>query len=66
MAPIDLGVVAVAGIVLGVSVLSYLLGRVTGKRAERRRWKRRIAGEVRELGRTRAMIHRALEKGGHQ
>jgi len=47
-------------------VLSYLLGRVTGKRAERRRWKRRIAGEVRELGRTRAMIHRALEKGGHQ
>ncbi|MFL4970468.1 MAG: hypothetical protein ACJ8D4_02460 [Xanthobacteraceae bacterium] len=66
MAPIDLGVVAVVGIVLGVSVLSYLLGRVTGKRAERRRWKRRIAGEVRELGRTRAMIHRALEKGGQQ
>jgi len=66
MAPIDLGVVAVVGIVLGVGVLSYLLGRVTGKRAERRRWKRRIAGEVRELGRTRAMIHRALEKGGQQ
>jgi membrane protein DedA with SNARE-associated domain len=66
MVPIDLLVVAFVGIVLGVSVLSYLLGRITGKRAERRRWKRRIAGEVRELGRTRAMIHRALENGGRQ
>ena len=66
MVPIDLGVVAVVGVVLGVSVLSYLLGRVTGKRAERRRWTRRIAGEVRELGRTRAMIHRALEKDSRQ
>jgi hypothetical protein len=66
MVPIDLGVVAFVGIVLGVSVLSSLIGRVTGKRAERRRWKRRIAGEVRELSRTRAIIHRALEKDGDQ
>jgi membrane protein DedA with SNARE-associated domain len=65
MGPIDRGVVLFAGIVLGVGILCYLLGRFTGKRAERQRWKRRLAGEVRELGRTRAMIHRALEKG-HQ
>jgi hypothetical protein len=62
MVPFDLGVIAFGGLVLGVGVLSYLLGRLTGKRAERRRWKRRIAGQARELGRTRAMIHRALEK----
>jgi membrane protein DedA with SNARE-associated domain len=66
MVPIDLGVVAFVGIVLGVSVLSYLLGRVTGRRAERRRWKRRIAGEVRQLGRARAIIHRALEREARQ
>jgi hypothetical protein len=36
MVPIDLGVVAFVGVVFGVGVLSYLLGRVTGKRAERR------------------------------
>ena len=65
MVPIELGVAAFVGIVLGASVLSYLLGRVTGKRAERRRWQRRIAGEARELGRTRAMISRALEKDAY-
>jgi len=62
MIAIDLAVVVVVGVVLGV--LSYLLGRITGQRAERQRWKRRIASEVRELGRTRAMIQSALEKGG--
>jgi hypothetical protein len=62
MDPSSLGVAAFVGIVLGASVLSYLLGRVTGKRAERRRWERRIAGQARELGRTRANIRRALEK----
>jgi membrane protein DedA with SNARE-associated domain len=66
MVPIDLGVVAFVGVVFGVGVLSYLLGRVTGKRAERRRWRRRIAGQARALGRTRAMIHRVLEKDGRQ
>jgi membrane protein DedA with SNARE-associated domain len=62
MLQIDLGVGAFVGIVLGASVLSYLLGRVTGERAERRLWERRIAGEVRELDRTRAIIRRALEE----
>jgi membrane protein DedA with SNARE-associated domain len=66
MVTICLGLVAFVGIVLGGGVLGYLVGRITGKRAERRHWERRIAGEARELGRTRAIIRRALEKDAHQ
>jgi len=64
MGLIDLAAVAFVGIVVGVA--SYFIGRFTGRREERQRWKRRIANEVRELGRARAMIHRALEKPSHQ
>jgi hypothetical protein len=60
----DLAGVAFVGIAVGVA--SYLLGRFTGTRVERKRWKRRIANEVRELARSRAIIHRALEKPSHQ
>jgi len=60
MVPIELAVVAFLGIVLGV--LGYLLGHFTGTRAERQRWKRRIAGEVHQIARTRAIIRNALEK----
>jgi hypothetical protein len=65
MVPSSLSVAAVVGIVLGASVLSYLIGRVTGKRAERRRWQQRIAGQARKLGHTRDIIRRALEKDAH-
>jgi len=60
MVLIELAGLAFVGIVLGV--LGYLLGRFTGIRAERQRWQRRIAGEVHNLARTRAIIRHALEK----
>jgi hypothetical protein len=66
MVPNSLGVAVFVGIVLAASVLSYLLGRVTGKRDERRHWERRIAGQARGLDRTRAIIRRALAKDGNQ
>ena len=58
--------VAFIVLVLGAGVLGYLAGRLTGKRAERRRWEQRIAGQVRELGRTRDIVHRALEGRAHR
>ena len=61
MVPIEFVSVALTGMVLGV--LGYLVGHFTGTRAERQRWRRRIAGEVHDLARTRAMIRHALEKG---
>jgi hypothetical protein len=57
-----LGVGALVAIVLGACLLGYVVGRITGKQAERRRWKRRVAGETRSLDHTRAIIRRALEK----
>jgi len=57
----SISLVAFSVLVLGTGVLGYLAGRLTGKRAERRRWEQRIASQVRELGRTRDLVHRALE-----
>jgi len=61
MVPIEFAVAAFVGIALGG--VGYLLGHFTGTRAERQRWRRRIAGEVHDLARTRALIRHALEKG---
>lgn len=52
-----LGIAAFVGIAL---VLGYVVGHITGKQAERRRWQRRISGEAREVGRTLATVRRAL------
>lgn len=62
----SISLVAFIVLVLGAGVLGYLAGWLTGKRAERRRWERRIAGQIRELGRTRDIVHRALEKRAPQ
>jgi hypothetical protein len=48
-------------LVLSAGASGYVAGWLTGKRAERRRWEQRIAWQVRELGRTRDIVHRALE-----
>jgi hypothetical protein len=53
-------IAAIVGTVLGVALLGYMVGYVNGKRAERRRWQRRISGETREVGRTLATVRRAL------
>jgi membrane protein DedA with SNARE-associated domain len=66
MVPSSISVAAVVGIVLGASVLSYLIGRITGKRVERRRWEQLIAGQARKLGHTRDLIRLALEKDDRQ
>jgi hypothetical protein len=58
----SISLVAFSVVVLGAGVLGYLAGLFTGRRAERRRWEQRIAGQIRELGRTRDIVHRALEK----
>ena len=57
---------AFAAILVCVGVLGYLIGRAAGRRAERRHWQRRVADQARELGRTRDIIHRALQKDGEQ
>jgi hypothetical protein len=56
----DLGALVV--LALGAGFLGYALGRFTGRRAERRRWERRIAGAARDLDHTRGIIRRALDK----
>jgi len=61
MLPISVSVGAFVLVVLVASALGYLLGHFSGTRSERRRWQRRIADEVRELGRARAVVRRALE-----
>jgi len=61
MPPVGVSVGALAVVVLASSALGYLLGHFSGTRSERRRWQRRISDEVRALGRTRAMVRRALE-----
>ena len=58
-----LAIAAFGGIAIAAGVAGYLAGRYIGKRSERRRWERRIAGEARALGRARLTIRRALEKG---
>jgi hypothetical protein len=60
------GVGVLVGLVLGAGVVGYLIGRRAGRRAERRRWQQHVAGEARELDRTRALIRRALEKKADQ
>jgi membrane protein DedA with SNARE-associated domain len=54
------GGVVIGAVLLGAIVLAYLLGRRVGRRAERRRWEHRIAGEARKLGRARDAVRRAL------
>ena len=61
-----ISLVAFIVLVLGAGVLGYLAGRLNGKRTERRRWEQRVAGQIRELGRTRDIVHRALEGRGHR
>ena len=53
-------IAAVVGTALGVALLGYVAGYANGKRAERRRWQRRISGQAREVGRTLATVRRAL------
>jgi hypothetical protein len=53
-------IAAIVGTVLAVALLGYVVGYGNGKRAERRRWQRRISGEAREVGRTLATVRRAL------
>jgi membrane protein DedA with SNARE-associated domain len=41
-------------------IAGYLVGRITGKKAERRRWDGHIAGEARNVSQTLANVRRAL------
>ena len=60
------GIGALVGVGVVAGVLGYWVGRITGKRAERRLWEERIARQARELGRTRTMIRQALQDKAHQ
>lgn len=51
--------IALAAGALGL-IAGYLVGRITGKKAERRRWHRHIAGESRNVSQTLANVRRAL------
>lgn len=62
MVPTGFNLGALVVLVLGAGVLGYVLGRFTGRRAERRYWERRIAGAARGLDHTRGIIRRALDK----
>jgi hypothetical protein len=63
MMTISTSTVAVGTVVLvGAIVLAYRLGWGAGRRAERRRWERRISGQARKLGHARDAVRRALDK----
>src|SRR5262245_16479228 len=59
-------IAALAGVAIVAALVGYLVGRASGKRAERRHWERIIASQTRELGRTRANIRRALQGSSDQ
>jgi membrane protein DedA with SNARE-associated domain len=51
--------IALAAGALGL-VAGYLVGRITGKKVERRRWRGRVAGEAGNVSQTLANVRRAL------
>jgi len=62
MVPTGFELGALLVVALAAGIMGYALGRLTGRRAERRHWERRIAGAARGLDHTRGIIRRALEK----
>jgi hypothetical protein len=56
---ISIGIASGAG-ALGL-LIGYLVGRMTGKRAEHRRWQGQMASEARKVGKTLANVRRALK-----
>ena len=60
------GIAALVGVAVVAAFVGYLVGRIAGKRAERRHWERVLANQTRELGLTRANIRRVLQGSSDQ